>query len=80
MLVATEIQRVAKQNAFIGIEVPVRNPSGTSPTAIEEAVGDNWDYCNPNVLSSLFSKNVKLLDQEVNSTVMRVVMKSPSNQ
>jgi SAM-dependent methyltransferase len=72
--VATEIQRVAnKKNAIIGIEVPVRNPNGTSPIAIEEG-GDNWDYCNPRVLTSLFSKDVTLLDQEVTSTAMRCVM------
>ena len=77
--VATEIKRVAKKNAIIGIEVPVRNPNGTSPVRINEG-RDNWDFCNPRVLYSLFKKDFKFLDQEVTSTAMCVVMQCSSNQ
>ena len=74
-----EIKRVAKKNAIIGIEVPVRNPNGTNPARIYEG-GDNWDFCNPTVLYSLFKKDFKLLDQEVFSTTLRVVMQYSSSQ
>jgi SAM-dependent methyltransferase len=77
--VATEIKRVAKKNALIGIEVPVINPNGTNPARIY-AGGDNWDFCNPTVLYSLFKKDFKLLDQEVIPTTIRVVMQCSSNQ
>lgn len=77
--VAKEIKRVAKKNAIIGIEVPVRNPNGTNPERIYEG-GDNWDFCNPTVLYGLFKKDFKLLDQEVFSTTLRVVMQYSSSQ
>ena len=77
--VAKEIKRVAKKNAIIGIEVPVRNPNGTNPARIYEG-GGNWDFCDPTVLYSLFKKDFKLLDQEVFSTTMRVIMQCSSSQ
>jgi len=76
--VAKEIKRVAKKNAIIGIEVPVRNPNSTNPARIYEGA-DNWDFCNPTVLYSLFKKDFKLLDQEFFSTTMRVVMQCSSS-
>jgi SAM-dependent methyltransferase len=76
--VAKEMKRVAKKNAIIGIEVPVRNSNGTNPARIYEGA-DNWDFCNPTVLYSLFKKDFKLLDQDCFSTTMRVVMQCSSS-
>jgi SAM-dependent methyltransferase len=74
--VASEIKRVAKQNAVIGIEVPAKNSTDTSPTWIQEGA-DNWNYCNPTVLCGLFGENIKLIAQEVTPQIMRVVIEAP---
>ena len=77
-LVATEMKRVAKQNAIIGIEVPVFNANGTYPIRIEDSHADNWDYCNPTVLCGLFGEGIKPIDQEIISAgAMLVVIKAP---
>ena len=68
-----EIQRVAKDTALIGIEVPITNAYGSSPEWIKTG-SDNWNFCNPSVLLSLFDNSYQLRNQQVTLGLIRVVL------